>query len=72
MLNREQEPFYLPGNSSLDVTMWRETDGRKVWYEWMVEAFLDSRVEGEKKGKQRRMRLGCSAVGSSREGGCLM
>lgn len=23
----------------MDVAFWRLTDGRKVWYEWMVETF---------------------------------
>lgn len=36
-----QEPLYLPGGSELRVSMWRLTDGKKVWYEWSGEAFLD-------------------------------
>ncbi|POV94980.1 hypothetical protein PSTT_16544 [Puccinia striiformis] len=36
-----KEPIYCPKNSELDVHLWRLTDqvGRKVWYEWSVEAF---------------------------------
>ncbi|KAF9046951.1 PRMT5-domain-containing protein [Hymenopellis radicata] len=36
-----REPLYLPGGSELRVSMWRLTDGKKVWYEWSGEAFLD-------------------------------
>lgn len=45
--------------------MWRQTDDRKVWYEWMVEAFAFV-------GPGKRMRVGVSDVGSSRKVGCLM
>ncbi|KAA1070432.1 methyltransferase protein [Puccinia graminis f. sp. tritici] len=36
-----KEPIYCPKNSELDVHLWRLTDqvGRKVWYEWSVEAY---------------------------------
>ncbi|ODQ52096.1 Skb1 methyltransferase [Saitoella complicata NRRL Y-17804] len=33
-------PICLPRNSSVDITIWRETDGRKVWYEWLTESFM--------------------------------
>ncbi|TKA60998.1 hypothetical protein B0A49_09407 [Cryomyces minteri] len=33
-------PIHLPAASELEVSMWRQTDDRKVWYEWMVEAFV--------------------------------
>lgn len=35
-----QEPLYLPSNSELRVSIWRQTDGKKVWYEWLAESFL--------------------------------
>ncbi|KAI4216007.1 MAG: hypothetical protein LQ351_001503 [Letrouitia transgressa] len=63
-----KEPLYCPTSSTLTVHMYRCTDDRKVWYEWMVESFLDD-SRGARSGK---LRLGCSGVGSSREGGCLM
>ncbi|KAL8831835.1 MAG: hypothetical protein Q9170_005131 [Blastenia crenularia] len=126
-------PLYTPSSSLLTVTMRRATDGRKVWYEWMVESFLQSPSallpppkllehgeesersersvgkEGKKDasekreskidngkgngggggrdecmkrdsmktfdkrlGEGKRVRLGCSEVGSSRENGCMM
>ncbi|KAK2746344.1 methyltransferase protein [Myotisia sp. PD_48] len=34
-----KNPLYVPENSELVVTMFRQTDDRKVWYEWMVEVF---------------------------------
>ena len=36
-----QTPLYMPDNSLLTATLRRCTDGRKVWYEWMVETYLD-------------------------------
>lgn len=35
-----QEPIYLAPNSELDVHMWRITSSKRVWYEWMAEAFV--------------------------------
>ncbi|KAL1955166.1 hypothetical protein VTO42DRAFT_8981 [Malbranchea cinnamomea] len=32
-------PIYVPANSEIVVTMFRQTDNRKVWYEWIVEVF---------------------------------
>lgn len=57
-------PFYAPENSELDVSMWRQTDDRKVWYEWLVESFVS--MGG------RRVRLGLSDLHSSKSNGCLM
>jgi len=60
-----ENPLYYPDDSELEVSIWRQTDDRKVWYEWMVEAFAMV-------GPEKRMRLGMSEVGSSRKVGCLM
>ncbi|TFK40311.1 shk1 kinase-binding protein 1 [Crucibulum laeve] len=35
-----KEPLYLPSNSELQVTIWRLTNERQVWYEWHAESFL--------------------------------
>ena len=35
-----QEPLYLPSNSELQVSIWRLTNQRQIWYEWYAEAFL--------------------------------
>ena len=56
--------MHLPANSEIDVSMWRQTDDRKVWYEWLVESFIT--VGG------RRTRLGVSDLHSSKSSGCLM
>ncbi|KAL4975339.1 PRMT5 arginine-N-methyltransferase-domain-containing protein [Aspergillus desertorum] len=32
-------PLNVPDNGEIVVTMYRQTDDRKVWYEWMVEVF---------------------------------
>lgn len=34
----------MPDNGEIVVTMYRQTDDRKVWYEWMVEVFALERV----------------------------
>ncbi|ETI21148.1 hypothetical protein G647_07492 [Cladophialophora carrionii CBS 160.54] len=34
-----KSPLYLPDNSELELTMWRKTDDRKVWYEWLVDVY---------------------------------
>ncbi|TVY81482.1 Protein arginine N-methyltransferase skb1 [Lachnellula suecica] len=60
-----ENPLYYPDDSELEVSIWRQTDDRKVWYEWIVEAFVMI-------GPEKRMRLGMSEVGSSRKVGCLM
>ncbi|EHK98993.1 putative protein arginine N-methyltransferase 5 [Glarea lozoyensis 74030] len=60
-----QNPLYFPDDSELEISVWRQTDDRKVWYEWLVEAFVMV-------GPNKRMRLGMSEVGSSRKVGCLM
>ncbi|KAF7588045.1 methyltransferase protein [Aspergillus hancockii] len=39
-------PLNVPDNGEIVVTMYRQTDDRKVWYEWMVEVFaLDYPME---------------------------
>jgi protein arginine N-methyltransferase 5 len=57
-------PISFPDEAVVDVSMWRVTDDRKVWYEWCVEAFV--RVGGE------RVRVAGGDVQSSRKNGCLM
>lgn len=56
--------MYLPDGAEVDVGMWRQTDDRKVWYEWLVETFVE--LGG------RRVRLGVSDLHSSRKNGCMM
>lgn len=62
--NARQNPMQLPPNSEVEVTMWRQTDDRKVWYEWLVESYI--RIGGQ------RVRLGVSDLHSSKSNGCLM
>ena len=61
-------PQYVPDGAEMEVSMWRQTDDRKVWYEWVVEVF--ERVGGD--AGRRRKKLGMSEVHSSRRNGCLM
>ncbi|KAJ5159962.1 uncharacterized protein N7482_006966 [Penicillium canariense] len=37
-------PLNVPDNGEVVVTMYRQTDDRKVWYEWMVEVFALERT----------------------------
>ncbi|KAJ3983947.1 shk1 kinase-binding protein 1 [Lentinula detonsa] len=37
-----KEPLYLPSNSELQISIWRLTNERQVWYEWHAESFLGS------------------------------
>ncbi|KAL8763025.1 MAG: hypothetical protein Q9194_007433 [Teloschistes cf. exilis] len=64
-------PIYTPDASALTVTIRRVTDARKVWYEWVVESFCYPPPPLES-GKNLKVRLGVSEVGSSRESGCMM
>ncbi|KNZ52585.1 hypothetical protein VP01_350g1 [Puccinia sorghi] len=54
---KKQEPIYCPKNSELDVHIWRLTDqvGRKVWYEWSVEAFAIPPVRPIKQNPRQKM-----------------
>ena len=54
----------IPDQSIIKVNMWRETDNKKVWYEWLIETFIDSRMSGQQ--------IGISELHSSKENGCLM
>lgn len=60
-----QNPLYIPDDAEVEISIWRQTDDRKVWYEWLVEAFVMT-------GPNKRLRVGVSDVGSSRKQGCLM
>ncbi|CAN6626049.1 hypothetical protein TRVA0_010S02608 [Trichomonascus vanleenenianus] len=33
------QPMSLPDDSEIDISLWRMTDGRKVWYEWCAESY---------------------------------
>ncbi|KAK5108973.1 hypothetical protein LTR62_007607 [Meristemomyces frigidus] len=56
-------PVYVPDDGQMEVSMWRQTDDRKVWYEWIVEVYI--KVGGKK------MKVGGSDLHSSRKNGCL-
>lgn len=61
-----QTPLYVPDNSELVINMWRKTDDRKVWYEWIVDAYAVA-TPG-----RRRYRIGGSKLHSSEKEACLM
>ncbi|KAH7106503.1 PRMT5-domain-containing protein [Auriculariales sp. MPI-PUGE-AT-0066] len=35
-----RDPLYVPADAELQVSLWRLTDKRRVWYEWFTETFL--------------------------------
>lgn len=73
LLTRAKTPIYTPDASVLTVSIFRATDNRKVWYEWMVEAWSNLMGGGVGGGIERRkIRLGVSEIGSSKGGGCMM
>ncbi|KAK7207790.1 PRMT5 arginine-N-methyltransferase-domain-containing protein [Myxozyma melibiosi] len=67
------EPLYVPDNSEIEISIWRKTDNRKVWYEWSVETFvslpgatsdrhLSSSSATAYASSSRRIRLACSQL----------
>ncbi|KAI0882647.1 Skb1 methyltransferase [Annulohypoxylon maeteangense] len=60
-----KEPLYFPPDTELEVSMWRQTDDAKVWYEWMVEAFMWV-------SPSQRVKVGGSELCSSRKVACLL
>ncbi|WEW60933.1 arginine N-methyltransferase [Emydomyces testavorans] len=75
-------PLHVPENSEVVVTMYRQTDDRKVWYEWIVEVFELRESAGSissstssaatAAGGTRRHRVAMSEFHSSIKDGCLM
>ncbi|KAG5933118.1 hypothetical protein E4U53_001083 [Claviceps sorghi] len=60
-----REPLSFPADTELEVSMWRQTDDTKVWYEWQVEAWAWVSPSA-------RIRVGGSGLCSSRRVACLM
>lgn len=67
LLTFNQNPLYVPSGAVLVVNIWRQTDGRKVWYEWLVEVFLTIN-----NGVPGRVRGSASELHSSVANACLM
>ncbi|ATY65402.1 arginine N-methyltransferase HSL7 [Cordyceps militaris] len=59
------QPLYFPADTELEVSMWRQTDDTRVWYEWLVEAWTWV-------GENSRIKVGSSELCSSRKMACLM
>ncbi|KAK0626927.1 PRMT5 arginine-N-methyltransferase-domain-containing protein [Immersiella caudata] len=60
-----KQPLLFPPDSEIEVSMWRQTDDTKVWYEWIVEAYAWV-------GPKTRVKVGQSEMHSSRKVACLM
>ncbi|KAL1303432.1 hypothetical protein AAFC00_006821 [Neodothiora populina] len=61
-------PMYFPDKAEVEVSMWRQTDDRKVWYEWIVEVYARVGAGAE----TTRQRVAVSDLHSSWKNGCLM
>ncbi|KAK9388978.1 PRMT5 arginine-N-methyltransferase-domain-containing protein [Lipomyces mesembrius] len=71
-------PLYVPDDAEIEISVWRKTDNRKVWYEWSVETFVLVPVPGLGSDNRdsiasasparatstptKRVRLGCSKL----------
>ncbi|KAH6984628.1 protein arginine N-methyltransferase [Ilyonectria sp. MPI-CAGE-AT-0026] len=60
-----KKPLYFPADTELEISMWRQTDDTRVWYEWLVEAWTWV-------GQSQRIKVGSSDLCSSRQVACLM
>ncbi|KAH6621244.1 PRMT5 arginine-N-methyltransferase-domain-containing protein [Chaetomium sp. MPI-SDFR-AT-0129] len=60
-----KKPLYFPQDTELEVSMWRQTDDNKVWYEWLVEVYAWV-------GPKTRIKVGATDLHTSRKVACLM
>ncbi|OTB04053.1 hypothetical protein M426DRAFT_59235 [Hypoxylon sp. CI-4A] len=60
-----KEPLYFPPDTELEVSMWRQTDDSKIWYEWTVEAYMWI-------SPSQRVKVGGSGLCSSHKVACLL
>ncbi|KAK1849221.1 protein methyltransferase [Colletotrichum chrysophilum] len=60
-----KQPIYFPADTELEVTMWRQTDDSRVWYEWLIEAYTWV-------SETQRIKVASSDLCSSRKVACLM
>ena len=76
-LKQLQTPLYVPDDGELVINMWRQSDDRKIWYEWMVESYLIEHGKGKETAGRgssygRKYRVGGSELHSSIKEACLM
>ncbi|KAJ5337934.1 hypothetical protein N7452_004662 [Penicillium brevicompactum] len=57
-------PLNVPENGEIVATMYRQTDDRKVWYEWMVEVYALERINSSKPIPASSLRAGSPSVDS--------
>ena len=65
-----KKPIFLPDNGEVDVSMWRMTDDRKVWYEWVMEVYMI--IDANEGKAKRRHKVGATDLHSSEKEACLM
>lgn len=59
-----KNPVWLGAGSSVEISMWRQTDDRRVWYEWTMDVYMN--VDGQK------IKIGGTDLHSSEREACLM
>lgn len=77
-----QTPLSIPDEAELAVTMWRRTDDRRVWYEWLVDVYVylpsgsmphgRTPASSTSRASARKVRVGGSTLHSSEKDACLM
>lgn len=55
-------PLYVTEGSEVDISIWRLTDNKRVWYEWVVETFIKPAPTGTGSSSRRRVRMGVSEL----------
>ncbi|KAK5085172.1 hypothetical protein LTR05_004451 [Lithohypha guttulata] len=59
-----KSPVFLAEGAVCEVSMWRMTDDRKVWYEWCMDVFMAV--------ADMKIKVGCTELHSSEKEACLM
>lgn len=57
-------PLYVTEGCEVDVSLWRLTDNKRVWYEWAVETYIPGGISPGSK-HRRRIRTGVSELHNS-------
>lgn len=55
-------PLYLTEGTEVDISMWRLTDNKRVWYEWLVETYYKAPPTSATSKHRRRVRTGMTEL----------
>ena len=68
-----RQPVWCVDNGELEINMWRRTDGRMVWYEWVVDVYRfddggrEQNTQMEKCGERKGKAMWKEATGRGKE-----